>query len=156
MGQFYLEILGGAQELQVLPGIFTSLPVPWSLGFLFINTPFVLLQLVMQYLYCGGAESLLIKNNEIMEVRNIYLHCSGSSAEWSVYHSPQGMWPLGKMWALLKSQQCLSWSAQAVPSLIWFCTQENSWDVPDFNHGRNPTGVTVQFHFKYGTVKFSE
>lgn len=30
----------------------------------------------MQYLYCGGAESLLIKNNEIMEVRNIYLHCT--------------------------------------------------------------------------------
>lgn len=28
-----------------------------------------LLQLVMQYLYYGGPESLLIKNNEIMEVR---------------------------------------------------------------------------------------
>ena len=26
-------------------------------------------QLVMQYLYYGGPESLLIKNNEIMEVR---------------------------------------------------------------------------------------
>lgn len=27
-------------------------------------------QLVMQYLYYGGPESLLIKNNEIMEVRH--------------------------------------------------------------------------------------
>lgn len=32
-------------------------------------------QLVMQYLYYGGPESLLIKNNEIMEVRN--LSCYG-------------------------------------------------------------------------------
>lgn len=31
-------------------------------------------QLVMQYLYYGGPESLLIKNNEIMEVRNPLCH----------------------------------------------------------------------------------
>lgn len=35
----------------------------------------------MQYLYYGGAESLLIKNNEIMEVRDIYLDCSGNNAK---------------------------------------------------------------------------
>lgn len=35
----------------------------------------------MQYLYYGGAESLLIKNNEIMEVRDIYLNCNGSNAK---------------------------------------------------------------------------
>lgn len=29
----------------------------------------------MQYLYYGGPESLLIKNNEIMEVRNLSCHC---------------------------------------------------------------------------------
>lgn len=28
-----------------------------------------LLQLVMQYLYCGGTESLHIRNTEVMEVR---------------------------------------------------------------------------------------
>lgn len=52
--------------------------VPLCLGLVFINTPFVLLQLVMQYLYYGGAESLLIKNNEIMEVRDIYLIAVGA------------------------------------------------------------------------------
>lgn len=53
-------------------------PVPLCLGLFLINTPFVLLQLVMQYLYYGGAESLLIKNNEIMEVRDIYLIAVGT------------------------------------------------------------------------------
>lgn len=48
------------------------------LSLFFINTPFVLLQLVMQYLYYGGAESLLIKNNEIMEVRYIYVTFRGT------------------------------------------------------------------------------
>lgn len=62
-------------EPQVLPAL--SL-VPLCLGLVFINTPFVLLQLVMQYLYYGGAESLLIKNNEIMEVRDIYLIAVGA------------------------------------------------------------------------------
>lgn len=35
-------------------------------------------QLVMQYLYYGGPESLLIKNNEIMEVRKA--SCLGGEA----------------------------------------------------------------------------
>lgn len=34
-------------------------------------------QLIMQYLYYGGAETLLIKNNEIMEVSSIW-HKQGS------------------------------------------------------------------------------
>ena len=36
-------------------------------------------QLVMQYLYYGGPESLLIKNNEIMEVRNPLCHWVGGT-----------------------------------------------------------------------------
>lgn len=36
-------------------------------------------QLVMQYLYCGGPESLLIKNNEIMEVSSPVLAPVGSA-----------------------------------------------------------------------------
>lgn len=96
------QILGGVGEPRVLPAIFTSTPISWCLELLFINTPFVLLQLVMQYLYYGGAESLLIKNNEIMEVRDISLNCSGSNAKWSVYPSPKGTLPLGKTWAVLE------------------------------------------------------
>ncbi len=34
---------------------------------------FVVFQLVMQYLYCGGTESLHIRNTEVMEVLNIPL-----------------------------------------------------------------------------------
>lgn len=37
-------------------------------------------QLVMQYLYYGGPESLLIKNNEIMEVRNLLCHGVGGTS----------------------------------------------------------------------------
>lgn len=32
----------------------------------------------MQYLYYGGPESLLIKNNEVMEVRNLPCHRGGA------------------------------------------------------------------------------
>lgn len=46
-----------------------------------------ILQLVMQYLYYGGPESLLIKNNEIMEVRT----CRAGSARKS--------WAEGRPWS---------------------------------------------------------
>lgn len=55
----------------------------------------------MQYLYYGGAESLLIKNNEIMEVRYIWVNFRENNAKWSVYCLPKGTWQLGKTWALL-------------------------------------------------------
>lgn len=70
--------------------------VPLCLGLVFVNTPFVLLQLVMQYLYYGGAESLLIKNNEIMEVRDIYLIAVGAMLTDVCTIHPEGTWPLGK------------------------------------------------------------
>lgn len=44
----------------------------------------------MQYLYYGGAESLLIKNNEIMEVRDIYLNCSGNCVPFTQGHMAVG------------------------------------------------------------------
>ena len=45
-------------------------------------SPCSVFQLVMQYLYYGGPESLLIKNNEIMEVRSPPWSWVGGSRGW--------------------------------------------------------------------------
>lgn len=58
-------------------------------------------QLVMQYLYYGGPESLLIKNNEIMEVRNLSCHHVGSTS--------------------VSSGSCMCWQCLGAPVLgfVW-------------------------------------
>lgn len=112
-----------------------SSPVPLCLGLLFINTPFVLLQLVMQYLYYGGAESLLIKNNEIMEVRDIYLIAVGAMLTdlCTVHPRAQGHWARPEH--SCKSQQCLTQSAQAL------CSPAGDWEtLQDLLRGK--AGVT--------------